>query len=340
MSKGRKRIIYVTAGLILALLLFLFLGLCAGSVSISPAELWKSLFGSGGNEVKQQIILELRFPRCLMAIILGGALALSGLLLQSFFENPIAGPFVLGISSGAKLFVAALLIISLKAGFTLSSLGMILAAFLGALLTVGLLMVVARRLSGGASMLVAGIMIGYVCSAVTDLVINISDDQNVVSLHNWSMGSFSGTQWSHVIIAAAIVLPLLILAIFLAKPMQAYYLGEAVAESLGVNLKLFRVLLVVTASLLAATVTAFAGPISFVGIAVPFLIRRLAGTERTRVIIPLSFLGGAVFCLLADLLSRLLLAPTELNVSVVTSLLGAPVVIVMLLIRHRREAAK
>ena len=333
-----KRIIPVAAGLIIALLLFLLLGLCSGSVSVGLTDLWQIFFGSNQDEVKRQIIMELRLPRCLMAVILGGALSLSGLLLQSFFENPIAGPFVLGISSGAKLSVAVVLILSLKMDFSLSSPGMILAAFAGALLTVGILIPVARRLSGSASLLVAGIMIGYICSAVTELIINISDDQNVVSLHNWSMGSFSGTQWEHVGIAACVVFTLLILAVFLAKPMQAYYLGETVAESLGVNLRLFRILLVVTASLLAATVTAFAGPVSFVGIAVPFLIRRLSGTERTRVIIPLSFLGGAVFCLLADLLSRILLAPTELSLGVVTSLMGAPVVIVMIFMRQRRRA--
>ena len=339
-EKRRKRITLVTAALIAALLLFLILNICLGSVSISLSELPQLLFGSGGGETERRILWELRIPRSLMAVILGGGLALSGLLLQSFFENPIAGPFVLGISSGAKLIVAGMLVISLKAGFTLSSFGMVAAAFAGSMMIVGILLLISRKLAGGATLLVAGIMLGYICSAVTDLLIELSEDQNVVSLHNWSMGTFSGTRWEHVAIAAVITVILLIVSIFLAKPMQACFLGEAAAASLGVNLKRFRVVLILTASLLAATVTAFAGPVSFVGIAVPFLIRTMTGTERTRVTVPLSFLGGSVFCLGADLLSRLILAPSEISLSVVTSILGAPVVIIMLLLRQRKGVGR
>ena len=339
-EKRRKRITLVTAALIAALLLFLILNICLGSVSISLSELPQLLFGSGGGETERRILWELRIPRSLMAVILGGGLALSGLLLQSFFENPIAGPFVLGISSGAKLIVAGMLVISLKAGFTLSSFGMVAAAFAGSMMIVGILLLISRKLAGGATLLVAGIMVGYICSAVTDLHIELSEDQNVVSLHNWSMGTFSGTRWEHVAIAAVITVILLIVSIFLAKPMQACFLGEAAAASLGVNLKRFRVVLILTASLLAATVTAFAGPVSFVGIAVPFLIRTMTGTERTRVTVPLSFLGGSVFCLGADLLSRLILAPSEISLSVVTSILGAPVVIIMLLLRQRKGVGR
>ena len=339
-EKRRKRITLVTAALIAALLLFLILNICLGSVSISLSELPQLLFGSGGGETERRILWELRIPRSLMAVILGGGLALSGLLLQSFFENPIAGPFVLGISSGAKLIVAGMLVISLKAGFTLSSFGMVAAAFAGSMMIVGILLLISRKLAGGATLLVAGIMVGYICSAVTDLLIELSEDQNVVSLHNWSMGTFSGTRWEHVAIAAVITVILLIVSIFLAKPMQACFLGEAAAASLGVNLKRFRVVLILTASLLAATVTAFAGPVSFVGIAVPFLIRTMTGTERTRVTVPLSFLGGSVFCLGADLLSRLILAPSEISLSVVTSILGAPVVMIMLLLRQRKGVGR
>jgi len=334
---GKRRIRIVIAGLFIALLVFLCLNLCLGSVNISLTKLPSLIFGEKTDDTMSRILWELRLPRTIMAMLLGGALALSGLLLQTFFENPIAGPFVLGISSGAKLTVAGALIISLKTGHSLSSFGMVGAAFVGSLVMVLLLLLVSKFLPGGASLLVAGIMIGYICTAITDLVINLAEDQNVVSLHNWSLGSFSGTQWSHVAVAAGIIVVLFVVTIFLAKPMQAYFLGETVAKSLGVNIKRFRVVLVFTASLLAATVTAFAGPVSFVGIAVPFLIRRLLGTERTKLTVPVTFLGGAVFCLISDLLARIILAPTELSVSVVTSILGAPVVIVMLLKRGGRK---
>ena len=337
-KKKNRRILWVSAGMAAALLLLVLLNLILGSVKIDITDL-KCLFGGETGETTKRILLELRLPRALMALLLGGALALSGLLLQTFFENPIAGPFVLGISSGAKLAVALSLTLVLKLGGHMSSLMMILASFAGAMITLGLILLVSRRLPRGASLLVAGIMIGYICSAVTDLVINLAEDSNVVSLHSWSLGSFSGLTWSHVRITSLIVIPLFIGTIFLAKPMQAFFLGEAVAVSLGVNVKRFRLLLVLTASLLAAAVTAFAGPISFVGIAVPFLIRRLLRTEQTKVTIPFTFLGGGIFCLLADLLARNLLAPTELSISVVTSILGAPVVIVMLILMQRRRSA-
>ena len=337
MNRGKRRVIMVTAGLFTALLLLVLLNLILGSVRISFGDLG-CLFGGEAEETVKRILLELRLPRILMALLLGGALALSGLLLQTFFENPIAGPFVLGISSGAKLAVALSLTIVLKLGGHMSSFFMILASFLGALLTLSLILLVSRRLPRGASLLVAGIMVGYICSAVTDLVINLAEDTNVVSLHSWSLGSFSGLTWTHVRITAVIILPLFAGTLFLAKPMQAFFLGEAVASSLGVNVRRFRLALILIASLLAATVTAFAGPISFVGIAVPFLIRRLLGTEQTRITIPVTFFGGGVFCLLADLLARNLLAPTELSISVVTSILGAPVVIVMLILMQRRKA--
>ena len=332
----RKRIILVTTGLAAALLVLVVLNLLLGSAKISFSDL-KCLFGGEADETAKQILLDLRLPRVLMALLLGGALALSGLLLQTFFENPIAGPYVLGISSGAKLAVALSLTLVLKMGGHMSSLFMILASFVGAMVTLFLILLVSRRLPRGASLLVAGIMIGYICSAVTDLVINLAEDTNVVSLHSWSLGSFSGLTWSHVRIAAAIILPLFACTVFLAKPMQAFFLGEAVAASLGVNVRRFRIVLILVASLLAATVTAFAGPVSFVGIAVPFLIRRLLGTEQTRVTVPVTFFGGGVFCLLADLLARNLLAPTELSISVVTSVLGAPVVIIMLILVQKRK---
>ena len=189
--KKSRRIRYVTAGLIAALLLLVLLNLLLGSVKLSFADL-KCLFGGETEETAKRILLDLRLPRVLMALILGGALALSGLLLQTFFENPIAGPFVLGISSGAKLVVALSLTLVLKLGGHMSSVFMILASFAGAMITLLLILLVSRRLPRGASLLVAGIMIGYICSAITDLVINLAEDSNVVSLHSWSLGSFSG----------------------------------------------------------------------------------------------------------------------------------------------------
>ena len=275
--------------------------------------------------------------RILMAALLGGALSLSGFLLQTFFANPIAGPFVLGISSGAKMVVALTMIYFVGAFGSVSSWTLIIAAFVGSLLSVGFILIMSRRLKGMATLLVAGIMIGYICSAITDFVVTFADDSDIVNLHGWSLGSFSGMSWDNVRIAAIIV-GITALAVFLlSKPIGAYQLGEAYAQSMGVNIRVFRVALIVLSSILSACVTAFAGPISFVGIAVPFLVKRLLNTSKPIVVIPGVFLGGAVFCMGCDLIARTAFAPTELNISTVTSIFGAPVVIYMMLHRNKER---
>ena len=274
-------------------------------------------------------------PRTIAAALLGGALALSGYLLQTFFQNPIAGPFVLGISSGAKLAVALTLVGILQMGLRSSSFLLIAAAFVGALFSMGFVLLFARKVYQSAMLIVSGVMIGYICSAVTDFVVTFADDSNIVNLHNWSLGSFSGITWDNVKVIAVLVLITFICIIFLSKPIAACQLGEAYAASIGVNLRLFRTALVFLASLLAAAVTAFAGPISFVGIAVPQLIRSMFRTTKPLIMIPACFLGGAVFCLFSDLIARTVFAPVELSISSVTALFGAPVVIWVMM--HRRK---
>ena len=276
-------------------------------------------------------------PRLLAAAILGGALSVSGFLLQTFFANPIAGPFVLGISSSAKLVVALTMIWTLSRGVAVGSVVLIAAAFVGAMLSMGAVLLVSNRLHSMALLIVCGVMIGYICSAVTDIVVTFASDSNIVNLHNWSLGSFSGKDWGDVTVLTIVVFLALAGAFLLSKPMGAYQLGESYARSMGVNVKRFRVELILLTGVLSACVTAFAGPISFVGIAVPHLSRRLFNTSRPLVMIPACFLGGAVFCLLCDLIARTLFAPTELSISSVTAVFGVPVVIWMLLHRQGRS---
>ena len=295
----------------------------------------KILFLRDGEAVEYNIIWKIRLPRILMAALLGGALSLSGFLLQTFFSNPIAGPFVLGISSGAKMAVALTMIVFLKYIGTFSSYTLVMAAFIGALISTGFILLMSKKIHHMASLLVGGIMIGYICSAITDFVVTFADDSDIVNLHGWSQGSFSGTSWSNIQVAAVIVGITVIFTFFLSKPIGAYQLGEGYAQSMGVNIKLFRVALILLSSILSACVTAFAGPISFVGIAVPFLTRKAFGTARPLIIIPGTFFAGAVFCMLCDLIARMVLAPTELNISTVTSILGAPIVIYMMLKREK-----
>ena len=327
----------VFMALLAALFVITVLNINIGSVPISVGEIICILLHKQGDPTLVNIIWKIRLPRILMAALLGGALSLSGFLLQTFFANPIAGPFVLGISSGAKMVVALSMIYFIGAFGAVSSWTLIIAAFVGSLLSVGFILIMSRRLKGMATLLVAGIMIGYICSAITDFVVTFAEDSDIVNLHGWSLGSFSGMSWDNVT-TAAILVGVTTLAVFLlSKPIGAYQLGEAYAQSMGVNIRVFRVALILLSSLLSACVTAFAGPISFVGIAVPYLVKRLLNTSKPIVVIPAVFLGGAVFCMSCDLIARTAFAPTELNISTVTSVFGAPVVIGMMLRRNKER---
>ena len=327
----------VFIALLAALFVITVLNINIGSVPISVGEIVRILLHKEGNPTQVSIIWKIRLPRILMAALLGGALSLSGFLLQTFFANPIAGPFVLGISSGAKMVVALSMIYFIGAFGAVSSWTLIIAAFLGSLLSVGFILIMSRRLKGMAVLLVAGIMIGYICSAITDFVVTFAEDSDIVNLHGWSLGSFSGMSWDNVRIAAILVGVTTLAVFLLSKPIGAYQLGEAYAQSMGVNIRLFRVTLILLSSILSACVTAFAGPISFVGIAVPYLVKRLLNTSKPIVVIPAVFLGGAVFCMGCDLIARTAFAPTELNISTVTSVFGAPVVIGMMLRRNKER---
>ena len=322
-----------------ALLALFALNLFWGSVALTPRAVAAALLGRGQDALAGSIVWQLRLPRAVMAALLGAALSAAGYLLQTFFANPIAGPFVMGISSGAKLAVALTMVVFLNRGLLTSSLTLILAAFAGALAAMAFVLAVARRVQRMSILVICGVMIGYICSAVTDIVVAFAQDSNIVNLHNWSMGSFSGVTWGNVEAAAAIVLPCLGAAFLLSKPMAAYQMGEAYARSVGVPVRAFSAALVLLSSLLAACVTAFVGPISFVGIAVPHLVRQALGSARPLYVLPGCALGGATFCLLCDLIARSLFAPTELSISSVTAVFGAPIVIWLLVRRHSREGA-
>ena len=335
-TAGNRRIRCCFGILMILLVILLTLNLLAGSSRITAGEAFSALFRGTSDETAARIIRNIRLPRLLAAAILGGGLSVSGYLLQTFFGNPIAGPFVLGISSGAKLFVALVMIFSLGKGIVLHSATMVAAAFCGAMLSMGLVLLASRKLRSMALLVVCGVMIGYVCSAITEIAVTFADDSNIVNLHNWSMGSFSGIDMADVAVLAGIVCSAVLLAFMISKPMAAYRLGEAYARSMGINLRRFRAALILLSSVLSACVTAFAGPISFVGIAVPHLMRSFFHTAKPILMVPACFLGGGVFCLLCDLIARTLFAPTELS-STVTAVFGAPVVIWMLLTRKRGD---
>ena len=291
-----------------------------GSVHLSLERMLTLLRWGNDGTTEGNILWKIRLSRLLGAALLGGALSIAGFLLQTFFKNPIAGPFVLGISSGSRLFVGFFLLAAtpiVTGGF--SPYVIFLAAFAGALAAMALVLAVSSRVQNLAMLLVIGMMIGYICDAGTDFMI-----------------TFAGMTWATLGASALITIPTVVLVFLLSKPLGAYLLGENYAKSMGVNVKGFRVALILLSSILSACVTAFAGPISFVGIAVPHITRLIFRTSRPMVLIPATFLTGSVFCLACDLIARTAFSPTELTISTVTSVLGAPVVI-WLMIKRRRN---
>lgn len=326
-KQKKSRYVWVFVLLAACVLFFFLCNTCIGSISIPLSDVVKCFTGAEVDAVNLNIIRDIRLPRAFAAMVLGGALALAGYLLQSFFANPIAGPFILGISSGAKLVVALVMIFLIRSAVGVSSYALILAAFTGAMISMGFVLLMSGRVQNMSMLVISGVMIGYICSAVTDFVVTFADDADIINLHNWSKGSFSGVTWGNVKVMTVVVIITFLLIFLLSKPISAYELGETYARNMGVNIRLLRMFLVILSSILSACVVAFAGPISFVGVATPHLVKAMLKTTKPILMIPACFLGGSAFCLMCDLIARTVFAPTELSISTVTAVFGAPVVL-------------
>ncbi len=334
-----KKVRYIIVLFLLGVSVVALVGwnICVGSVRIPLADIFASIRGE--KIENSRILWDIRMPRTLAAMILGGALALAGYLLQTFFHNPIAGPFVLGISSGAKMVVALVMVFLMGQAVKITSWALIAAAFVGAMISMGFVLLMSRRVHNMSMLVVSGVMIGYICSAITELVVTFASDAEIVNLHNWSRGSFSGMTWENVAVMTGVVAVTFFLVFLMAKPLSAYQLGEVYARNLGVDIRLLRIAMVLLSSILSACIVAFAGPISFVGIAAPHLVKSLLGTAKPIWMIPACFLGGSVFCLFCDLLARTMFAPTELSISTVTAIFGAPVVLWIMVRRNKEKMA-
>ena len=334
-----KKVRYIIVLFLLGVSVVALVGwnICVGTVRIPLADIFASIRGEKIENTR--ILWDIRMPRTLAAMILGGALALAGYLLQTFFHNPIAGPFVLGISSGAKMVVALVMVFLMGQAVKITSWALIAAAFVGAMISMGFVLLMSRRVHNMSMLVVSGVMIGYICSAITELVVTFASDAEIVNLHNWSRGSFSGMTWENVAVMIGVVAVTFFLVFLMAKPLSAYQLGEVYARNLGVDIRLLRIAMVLLSSILSACIVAFAGPISFVGIAAPHLVKSLLGTAKPIWMIPACFLGGSVFCLFCDLLARTMFAPTELSISTVTAIFGAPVVLWIMVRRNKEKMA-
>jgi iron complex transport system permease protein len=337
----------LTWAAMLALLIVIFLlSLAIGSVSIPLDNVVRILLGGTPDRATwTDIVLKFRLPKALAATLSGAALAVSGLQMQTLFRNPLADPFTLGVSSGASLGVA---IVLLSAGATgslllsglglLGDLGLAAAAGLGAAATLFAILLLARRIQNTVTLLILGLMFGYLTNALVSLLIYFSLPERIQAFTLWSAGSFGGVTWSQMRVFTSAILIGLALAALLPKSLNALLLGETYARTLGLNISRARVVIIFSASLLAGTVTAFCGPVGFLGIAVPHLCRSLFDTADHRVLVPASLLLGGSLALLADLIAQLPGSQYVLPLNVVTSLFGVPV-IVWVLVRQRQMKA-
>ncbi|MBC2607731.1 FecCD family ABC transporter permease [Pelagicoccus albus] len=327
--------------LVLCVLVLLVANVCLGSATFSLKELWAAVSGDeSGSPVIAQIVLDFRLPRALTALFAGAALAVSGLLMQTVFRNPLADPFVLGVNSGASLGVAIVLLVLAPAGISLTQglelsghVLVVIAATGGAAVVLGIVLAFAQRVDV-MSLLILGLMMSYAVGSIVSILMFYSMAERIQSFFSWSYGTFGNVAWSHMRVFGSCILAGAGASLFLCKPLDALLMGERFAESLGTNVKLVRFFCLGLASLLAGTVTGFCGPIGFLGIAAPHLCRYLFKTARHRVLIPASLLSGASIAMAADLVAKAPGFDGALPLNAVTALVGAPVIIAAL-IRQR-----
>lgn len=336
-KKIRLKNISIFAILIISMLFTFLCCIALGSVKIEFNEIIDVVFKGIKNTDHYKIIYDIRLPRVIATIIGGAALAVSGLLLQIFFKNPIVEPYVLGVSSGATLAVGLMILGGYTLGFeSINAMSIFTAAFIGSLIIMAIVILFASKVNNITTLLVIGMMTGYACSGVTSFLKAFADKEKLQQFVMWSMGTFSGFTWEKIKILTIIGLIGILLTIFLIKPLNAFLLGEEYAKSIGINIKFFRISIVFISSILASVVAAFAGPIGFIGLAVPQISRILFKTSDNAVLVPATLILGCIVTSLCDLVSRTILSPMELPISTITSFMGAPIVIMLLLKRKDR----
>lgn len=347
MNRTHRQTLFLAA-LIGGLIAVFLLSLSLGSVSIPVEQIVTILFGGTPEKTSwATIVLKFRLPKAITAALAGAALSASGLQMQTLFRNPLADPFVLGISSGASLGVALVVLVagvaggsSLLAGVSLvGDVSLAVASIIGSALVLLLVMAVARRVQSTMTLLILGLMFGYATSALVSVLLYFSIAERIQAYISWTFGSFSGVTWGQLQVFGPVVVVALIFSHLLVKPLNALLLGETYARSMGLNVRLARLGVIATSASLAGVVTAFCGPIGFLGIAVPHLCRSLFHTSDHRLLMPSVVLLGGILAVAADLLAQLPGSQLMLPLNAVTALLGAPVVTwVILRQRNLRES--
>lgn len=311
-----------------ALVVLLFAAdIAVGSVNIALSDIWAALTGGECDAVTARIIIDIRLMKAIIAILAGAALSVSGLQMQTLFRNPLAGPYVLGVSSGASLGVALFILGGPLLGFTasplLTTLGTAGAAWFGAAAILALVASVSRRIKDIMVILILGMMIGSAVSAIVQIMQYLSNEEALKSFIVWTMGSLGDVTSSQLLLVAPAIIAGLIIAVSVIKPMNMLLLGESYARTMGLNIQRTRTLILLSTTLLAGTVTAFCGPIGFIGLAIPHVARILFRNADHRILLPAAALSGAIALLVCDIFSKLLTLP----VNTITALLGIPIVI-------------
>ena len=328
-----------------SIFLFFFLNLVLGSVSIPLRAVWNILWGTGNESVIwQNIIWKSRVPQALTALVAGAGLSVSGLQMQTVFRNPLAGPSVLGISSGASMGVAFVVLLSGSlGGVALSKLGFMgeialtIAAIAGSLSIMALIVFVSQKVRGNVTLLIIGVMIGYIANAVIGVLKFFSVEEDIRAYVIWGLGSFARVSGDQMTLFICIMVVLLPLSFLLVKTLNLLLLGDAYARNLGLNIKRARLLVITCSGVLVAIVTAYCGPIIFLGLAVPHLCRGMFRTSDHRILMPASLLAGASLALVCNLIARMPGFEGALTVNSVTALVGAPVVMSVLFNKRRNE---
>ncbi|MCB0452685.1 MAG: iron ABC transporter permease [Aequorivita sp.] len=329
------------AGLSLVLIAVFLVNLSVGSVSIPLKEIFSAFIGKGASkETWQYILIDYRLPKAITAMLTGGGLAISGLLMQTLFRNPLAGPFVLGLSSGASLGVAILILgASTFGGFfgtmLLSQWSLVIASALGSFLVLLVVLAITFRIKDTMAILIIGLMFGSVTTAVVSVLSYFSNAEQLQQYVFWSFGSLGNQSWQGVLILGICFLAGLALSVFSSKSLNALLLGENYAISMGLHIKRTTFIIILATSILAGSITAFVGPIAFVGLAVPHLVRQFYKTSNHLVLLPAVLLCGSLLMLICDTVAQLPFSEFTLPINAITSLIGAPVVI-WLLVRKRK----
>lgn len=333
--------------LLIALLIFVFflLNILLGSIQIPFKDVWHILWGDyNGNEIWQNIVWKSRIPQALTALVAGAGLSVSGLQMQTVFRNPLAGPSVLGISSGASMGVAFVVLLSgTIGGVALSKVGVMgeialtISAIIGSLSIMALIIFVSQKVKGNVTLLIIGVMVGYVANAVIGVLKYFSVEEDIRAYVIWGLGSFARVSGNQMTLFVSIMLVLLPLSFLLVKTLNLLLLGDAYARNLGLNIRRARLQVITCSGVLVAIVTAYCGPIIFLGLAVPHLCRSLFRTSDHRILMPASLLMGGAMALVCNLIARMPGFEGALPVNSVTALVGAPVVISVLFNKRRND---